>query len=148
MDIILYPNEILRTKCESIKATDSGVLKKLNEMKRWIQDPANKAYGLALPQIGIAKQGFVFYNLLTENHEVVINPRILRRSGTQPSEEGCLSIPGNSATITRAKEIEVMYFGFNMKPKKTVLRNRTACIFQHEYDHLQGKLYVDYIGEG
>lgn len=147
MEIITYPNDILREKSQLIKPTDKEIIKQLHAMKKWVSSPESGAAGLALPQIGILKQGFVFHNLFTEAYEIVINPRILKKSGSQSSNEGCLSIPDQEAMITRFKEIEVIYQTANLKSKKVVLRNRTAAIFQHEFDHLQGKLYIDYLKE-
>ncbi|MNJ89961.1 Peptide deformylase 1 [compost metagenome] len=147
MEIITYPNDILREKCQLIKQTDKDIIQQLHAIKKWAASPESGAAGLALPQIGIAKQGFVFHNLFTDTYEIVINPKILKKSGTQASNEGCLSIPGEEAMITRFKEIEVIYQMANLKSKKVVLRNKTAAIFQHEFDHLHGKLYIDYLKE-
>lgn len=144
--IITLENDIgnvLRSKCSSILKSDNQAITMLHNMRKWVSTNENKALGLALPQIGIAKQGFVFYSRLTERVEIAINPKILRKSEYGPSDEGCLSMPGVDGVVSRAKEIEVMYQMPNMKWKKEVLRKRTACVFQHEYDHLQGVLFRD-----
>lgn len=143
MEIIKHPNEVLKTKCTKVSANDKEVIQKLIEMRKWVADDDNKALGLALPQVGIAKQGFVFYNRTTGRVETAINPIIKKKVNYGPSDEGCLSIPGVRGVVARAKEIHVIYFNEKMKAVQQVFYNRTARVFQHEFDHLQGILFTE-----
>lgn len=143
INIVTHPNEILKTKCAKISKGDDAVIASLISMRKWVSENQERAIGLALPQIGIAKQGFVFYNVLTDKHEIAINPIIKKFAKYVPSNEGCLSIPGVHGIVSRAKEIHVMYFDTKLKPVLKILYGKTARIFQHEYDHLQGILFTD-----
>lgn len=143
MEIVKHPNEILKTKCIKIATSDKEVIQTLHAMRKWVADDANNALGLALPQVGISKQGFAFCNISTGRVEIAINPIIKKKLNYGPSNEGCLSIPGVSGTVARAKEIHVLYFNDKMKPVQQVFYNKTARIFQHEFDHLQGILFTE-----
>jgi peptide deformylase len=114
---------------------------------------ASRGVGLAAPQLGINKRLMVFNpegdpkKWLSEL--VLCNPEIEEYStSTALEEEGCLSFPGFTADVMRSQNIQVKWQGLNGKVKRKKLRGWEARIFQHEYDHLDGTLYVDRLGEG
>lgn len=144
LQIIKYPNEILRKKCEKIEKKDKEVKKMLLEMYHFVSDPKNEAAGLSLPQIGINKCGFVYWR--GNKVEIVINPKILRWNHDLVSvPESCLSIDGITGRVNRRSEILVTYRNLHWEKKKVTLKNLDAIVFQHEFDHLRGVLFIDYL---
>ncbi len=100
--------------------------------------------GLAGPQVGILKRLFVV-DCGDEfgGPRVFINPEIISREGSQTGEEGCLSVPGKHATVTRAMKVTVKAQDINMNEFTLEAEDFLARAIQHEYDHLDGILYVD-----
>lgn len=98
--------------------------------------------GLAAPQVGITESlivvdaGSGLYKL--------VNPVITRSEGSQSMEEGCLSVPGVGVKVTRAKKVVVDALDENGKKVRIEAEDLLACVFQHELDHLAGKLIIDY----
>jgi len=144
LEIVQYPNDVLRQQCEKIEKNDKEVRKILGQMKKYVKNPLNGALGIALPQVGITKQGFIFRK--GRNVEIVINPKILKASEDCIAiEEGCLSIEGASGRVNRRREIIVSYRDFDWKLQEFTLKDLDSIVFQHEYDHLKGKLFIDYL---
>lgn len=104
---------------------------------------ANKGVGLAAPQVGINEQIFVVDT--GKDAFAVINPKILNWSGHDEAEEGCLSIPNLQVKINRAKSIEVEFTDEHNRKVRAKLNGLAAKVFQHENDHLLGKLILDYL---
>ena len=107
--------------------------------------------GLAAPQIGISKRIFVVDGTTLEDKEmtsfkkVFINPVILGEDGDEwEFEEGCLSIPGVRGGVFRKSDILIRYFDENWNEIEESYSGMKARIIQHEYDHIDGKLFVDY----
>ena len=101
-------------------------------------------WGLAAPQVGVLKQ-IVVIDTTGEDPHVLINPEIVETSGSQTGDEGCLSIPGMSGTVTRPNYVKVRAFNENMEEYElegTELLARAIC---HETDHLQGKMYTELV---
>ena len=98
--------------------------------------------GLAAPQVGINEAMIVVD--IGQGLYKVVNPRIVKRSGKQMLEEGCLSVPGVCIKVRRARKIVVK--GEDEKGRFVTIEAEglLACVFQHEIDHLKGKLIVDY----
>ena len=105
---------------------------------------ASKGVGLAAPQVGINQQIFVMD--VGEDPIVVINPQVLKRSGSQCLEEGCLSLPGQVVNVKRPKKILVHYWDVQGKTVEREFSDLLARVFLHENDHLLGKLITDYRG--
>ncbi len=106
-------------------------------------DPHN-GLGLALPQVGVNKAGFIMRK--GEQYQIAINPKILSyndKKGKKDYVEGCLSIPDQLWMVSRYREIKVVYRDENYNVKIEVLKGIDAEVFQHEYDHLQGVLISD-----
>lgn len=114
--------------------------KLLSEMARLMYEVSG--VGLAAPQIGIGEclivvdAGSGLYKL--------INPRIVKKEGAQSTEEGCLSVPGVSVKVERAKKVVVEALDEESKKVTIEAEDLLACVFQHELDHLNGRLIVDY----
>tara|TARA_Y100000816_G_scaffold167270_1_gene119900 strand:- start:107 stop:646 length:540 start_codon:yes stop_codon:yes gene_type:complete len=148
--IILYGNSVLREKCKDIVPRKIDV-KTLSEDMFETMHSAD-GIGLAAPQIGISKRMFIVDGSSLDSEEmkdfkkVFINPKIVDESG-EPWEfdEGCLSIPGIRGEVKRKSEIELSYFDENWIKKKECFSGMQARVIQHEYDHIEGKLFIDYL---
>ncbi len=104
---------------------------------------ACRGVGLAAPQVGINEQIFV----VDTGKEVfaAINPKIIKTAGSEVMEEGCLSIPRVLVDIKRAKIVWVEFTDQDNRQVRAQLSGLVAKVFQHEYDHLHGKLIIDYL---
>lgn len=129
---------ILRQKSERVVKIDNALVTRMfNQMY------LSKGIGLAAIQLGIPLQIFV---MDVNGPMVVINPTIISRSEDMVlSREGCLSIPGHLIDVPRHKSIKVRFRGLDNKYRAYDLSGLEAICFQHEYDHLQGKLITDYL---
>ena len=148
--ITLYGDSVLREACENIVKGETDVLSLSSDMfETMIQADG---IGLAAPQIGISKRIFVVDGTSLEDEEmssfkkVFINPIIIEEDGDEwEFEEGCLSIPGVRGGVFRKSEILIRYFDENWNEKEESYNGMKARIIQHEYDHIEGKLFVDYL---
>ncbi len=135
-EIVIHPNEILRTVCEPVE-TFGDDLGQIIQTMRATMIAAN-GIGLAGPQIGIARR------IALVGKFSMINPEIVWRSETQTIlDEGCLSIPGSRTPVLRPSSVEVEYFDVTGVKKKIRLNDRMAKCAQHEIDHLDGILIID-----
>jgi len=152
-EIIKYPNQILRKKCEEVGEVTSEIKGlSFNMVETMIE---GQGIGLAAPQIGELKRIIVVHPIeertadekISKRPQVFINPRITKKSKeTEIGEEGCLSFPGLFLKIKRVKAVEIE--ALNEKGEKIQVRAEglPARIFQHEIDHLDGILFIDRIG--
>lgn len=148
-NLVIYPNEFLKKK---VSAIDNISLDEFNYIKDYMFSVMykNNGCGLAANQIGLDAQIFVL-NVSgkrenVHNEKIFINPKIINYSKIKLSEkEGCLSIPKTLIKIQRPKKVLVEYMTFDGLKQKQTFDGRFARIFQHEWDHLQGKLILDYI---
>lgn len=137
-------DDILKKKCKPVKAiTDST--------KELIQDMFDTMYeangvGLAAPQVGILRRICVI-DIREGDPVVLINPEIVESSGEQTDEEGCLSIPGKVAEVTRANYVKVSSLDMDMNPVTYEGEGLLARAMQHEIDHLDGILYGERASE-
>ena len=148
--ITLYGDSILRDACENIIKGETDVLSLSRDMFETMSQA--DGIGLAAPQIGISKRRFVVDGTSLEDEgmscfkKVFINPIILEEDGDEwEFEEGCLSIPGVRGGVYRKSEILIRYFDENWNEKEESYSGMKARIIQHEYDHIEGKLFVDYL---
>ncbi|MBI3602408.1 MAG: peptide deformylase [Candidatus Omnitrophica bacterium] len=141
LKIRLYGDPCLRAKSKPVKEVTSAERMLIASMFETMR--AQKGVGLAAAQVGINEQIFV----IDTGHDAlaVVNPRILRRSGAQSGEEGCLSVPHLQVNVERAKDLEVEFLDEDNNPVRARISGLLAKIFQHENDHLQGKLIIDYL---
>lgn len=140
----------IRIQGDSILTKECRKIDKMTpKIKQLIQDMFDTMYdaygvGLAAPQVGILKQ-VVVIDTTGEDPHVLINPEIIETSGSQTGDEGCLSLPGMSGTVTRPNYVKVKAFDENMEEitlEGTELLARAIC---HETDHLHGKMYTELV---
>ena len=152
LPVYIYGHPVLRTSCEEVKQT----YKNLNQLIENMFDTVENANGIGIsaPQVGVSIKLFVIdlIPLSEEDPSVAnirkafINPEILKQSGKiQPYNEGCLSIPGVREDINRKSEIKIKYFDQNFQEHITEIEGVFSRVFQHEYDHLNKTLFIDYL---
>ncbi|MBM3255559.1 MAG: peptide deformylase, partial [Candidatus Omnitrophica bacterium] len=112
----------------------------LAEMARLMYD--SSGIGLAAPQVGISEAIIIVD--IGEGLYKLINPKIIKREGTQAIEEGCLSVPGVCIKVKRAKAVLVEAQDEEANKVKIEASGLFACVLQHEIDHLKGRLICDY----
>lgn len=133
-------DDILRKVCKEVKEVTPRLETLINDMFDTMYE-AN-GVGLAAPQVGILKR-LVVIDIGEEEPLVLINPVITEKSGSQTGDEGCLSLPGKAATVTRPEHVICEAYNEAMEPitvEGTGLLARAIC---HELDHLDGILYKD-----
>ncbi|MBP6920862.1 MAG: peptide deformylase [Candidatus Omnitrophica bacterium] len=131
---------VLRRKAKKIVRVTPQHCQTLSRMARLMYEASG--IGLAAPQVGIDEQMIVVD--IGKGLYKLINPRVIKREGRQAIDEGCLSVPGVSVKVPRAKKIVVEALDDDGKPVVIEAQDLLACCFQHEIDHLLGKLIVDY----
>jgi peptide deformylase len=141
LTIRVLGDPVLRKKAKKVKQLTSGHRQLLSKMVRTMY--ASGGIGLAAPQVGI-DESLIVVDAGSGLYKLV-NPRIVKKEGRQVLEEGCLSVPGVSVKVKRAKKIVVQALDEDAKPLCIEAQNLLACVFQHEIDHLEGKLIVDYV---
>jgi peptide deformylase len=148
MEVVIAPDQRLRIKTKPVKKITPELTKVIREMvklTKTFKDP--EGVGLASTQIGESEQYFVT-KTKSGAFKAIFNPLI--KSYTKKTRvffEGCLSIPDYYGEVTRPIGVTVEYTDENGKKINRKLAGIEAWIFQHEYDHLQGKLFVDYVLE-
>lgn len=142
--ILHYPDPRLRQVAKPVAVVD-------DEIRRLVDDMAETMYaapgiGLAAVQINVP-QRVVVIDLSETRHalQVFINPEIFERDGKQVFEEGCLSVPGVFDEVERAQHIRVRALDRDGKPFELEAEGLLATCIQHEIDHLDGKVFVDYL---
>lgn len=144
LQILKYPNPILRKKTEALKEITEEDKRLIGDMIDTMK--AVEGVGLAANQIGVSKRIFVFNPSVDEwRADVFINPIIMKRRGSEKMEEGCLSLPGISEEVRRSNYILVEGRDVNGKPVRFEATGLLARIIQHEIDHLNGILLIDRI---
>ena len=141
LKIRLYGDPCLTTKSKLVK--EVGPAERMLIASMFDTMSGQKGIGLAAPQVGINEQIFVVDT--GKDAFAVINPKIIRAVGSEVSEEGCLSIPHLQVNVKRSKEIEVEFINEDNRLVRAKISGLLAKVFQHENDHLQGKLIVDYL---
>ncbi|HBS85180.1 MAG: peptide deformylase [Bacteroidetes bacterium GWF2_38_335] len=141
---------VLRKQCIDVKpdSLDADLLYLISRMYATVNDPANPGVGLAAPQVGINRNiiWVMRDDLAGDPFQVCINPKITDVTQTMTgSNEGCLSIPGESHVIQRYRAIVVEFYDLSGNLHREVIEGYTAKIFQHEIDHLNAILYIDHM---
>ncbi len=148
-NIIIEPDPILRKKCEPLEKVDTDTKKLMDDMLETMY--AAPGIGLAAVQIGILKRLVVIDISRGEENKspiFLINPEIINQSKqTSVYEEGCLSLPGQFAEIERPAECTLKYIDYNGKEKELKADGLLATCIQHEVDHLNGILFIDYLSK-
>jgi len=145
MKIITLGDELLRQKTEKIGKIDKDIENIAKQMLEIIKK--DKGIGLAGPQIGFMKRIFVVH-VEGDEERVFINPSIIETSHeTAKFEEGCLSVPGIYANVVRSESIKIQAWNEKGRPFTLESGGLLARVILHEYDHLEGILFIDHISE-
>jgi peptide deformylase len=144
LNILRYPDPGLYKKAAPVAGVDESV-------RALVRDLAETMYsapgiGLAATQVDVHQRIIVID--ASESRDrllVLINPEIIARTGLQYVDEGCLSVPGVYEPIERAAQISVRALGTDGKPFTMTAEKLLAICIQHEMDHLEGKVFVDYL---
>jgi len=147
--ILIEPNEILRQKSLTVEKVDKEIQTLMNDMLDTMY--AAPGIGLAAIQVGIPKRVIVLDIEQKEgkkNPIFLINPEIIERSKNNSTyEEGCLSVPGQFAEIDRPEKCHIRYLDYNGEKKEMKAQGMLATCIQHEMDHLEGILFIDYLSK-
>jgi peptide deformylase len=144
--ILEYPDPRLRNKAQPIEAVDDAVRKLVADLLETMY--AARGVGLAASQVDVHRRLIVLDVSETRDQPLVfINPEIVDAEGRVPGEEGCLSVPGIYDKLERAARIKVRALDRNGVPFEMDADGMLAVCIQHEMDHLEGKLFVDYLSE-
>ena len=147
--IVIEPDPILRKESAPIEKVDNDLRKLLDDMLETMY--AAPGIGLAAVQIGILKRLIVIdisKDKEKKNPLFLINPEIVSKSkSTSMYEEGCLSLPGHFAEIERPSECQINFLDYNGKKKEITAKGLLSTCIQHEVDHLNGILFIDYLSK-
>jgi peptide deformylase len=146
LSILHYPDPRLRNKAAPVAHVDDTIRALVDDMfETMYQAPG---IGLAAPQVNVSKRVIVIDISEERNAPLcLINPEIVQQEGIETMEEGCLSVPGIFEPVERARQIRVRALGRDGKPLDRRVDDILAVCIQHEIDHLDGKLFVDYLSE-
>jgi len=144
--ILEYPDPRLRKTAEPVTQVDDAVRQLADDMLETMY--ARNGVGLAATQVDVHRRVIVLDVSDTRDQPLLlINPELLKLEGKGPGEEGCLSLPGIYDKLSRATHIRVRALDRDGKPFEMDAEGLLAVCIQHEMDHLQGKLFVDYLSE-
>ncbi len=147
-NILIHPDPRLKKVCAPVADLTDNLRALADDMLETMYDAPG--IGLAAPQVGVLDRLIVIDCVKEEGEAprplIMFNPEVIAASDeTNVYEEGCLSIPEQYAEITRPKEVEVMWMDQNGKLQQEVFDGLWATCVQHEIDHLNGKLFIDYL---
>lgn len=144
LDILRYPDPRLYKKAVRVKEVDASIRSLVRDMAETMY--AAPGVGLAAPQVDVHKRVIVIDASETRDQLLVlINPEIIAREGVQYCEEGCLSVPGIFEPVERAERVTVRALGIDGNSFTLEAEKLLAVCIQHEMDHLEGKVFVDYL---
>ncbi len=144
LDILIYPDPRLHAKARPVEQVDRRIQTLIVDMSETMY--AAPGIGLAAPQVNVLERIIVIDisdskdSLLT-----MVNPEIINSEGSAELEEGCLSVPGIYAQISRGNKIHVRALDRDGKPFELTAEGLLGACIQHEIDHLDGKVFVDYL---
>jgi peptide deformylase len=146
LPILRYPDPRLKKSAAPIERIDDSVRALARDMAETMYEAPG--IGLAATQVDVHRQ-LVVIDVSEEKNQllVLINPRILECNGVQEGEEGCLSVPGIYDKVERAETVTVRYMDLEGQEQTRVAEGLLAVCIQHELDHLQGKVFVDYLSQ-
>jgi peptide deformylase len=146
LPILHYPDARLHKKAAPVAQIDDAVRKLVADMAETMY--AAPGIGLAATQVNVHKQIVVID--VSEDHDqllTLINPQLRSSSGEHVGEEGCLSVPGIYETVMRAQKVQICALGLDGQPFELEAEDLLAVCIQHEMDHLQGKVFVEYLSQ-
>ena len=144
LEIITYPDEVLKTKALPVAEVNDEIRKLVDDMAETMY--AAPGVGLAANQVGVLKRVVVIDVEYTDGapHLIaLINPEIVERVGTCMTEEGCLSLPGVTEEVERAETVTVRALDRDGNPFEMTAKGFLATAVQHEVDHLEGVVLLD-----
>lgn len=144
LDILHYPDPRLRTVAKPVASVDARIRRLVADMLETMY--AAPGIGLAATQVNVHERLLVMD--MSDNKDaprVFINPQIIEADGAEVMEEGCLSVPGVYDKVERAKHIKVRALDAEGEPFELEADGLLAVCIQHEIDHLDGKVFVDYL---
>jgi peptide deformylase len=147
--ILTEPNEILREKSLRVEQVDDEIRNLMDDMLETMY--AAPGIGLAAIQVGVAKRIIVLDISPKDEPKkpmFFVNPKIISKSDNNSTyEEGCLSVPGQFAEIDRPDKCHISYIDYNGQQKEIKAEGMIATCIQHEMDHLEGILFIDYLSK-
>lgn len=146
LKILEYPDPRLRKKAVPVAAVDDALRRLIEDMFETMYDAPG--IGLAATQVDVHRRLLVADVSAEKDHPyVLINPEIVAQDGLEVSEEGCLSVPGYFEEVERAERVRVRYLDRDGAAIEADFEGLFAVCVQHEIDHLDGRLFVDYLSE-
>ena len=144
LDILHFPDPRLRRRAEPVGAVDDHIRRLLDDMLDTMYDAPG--IGLSAPQVNVLKR-VITIDLSKDRSQplCLINPEIQQASGETETEEGCLSVPGVFEVVKRMKQIRITVLDRDGRPREIEADGLLAACIQHEIDHLDGRLFVDYL---
>jgi len=144
LDILHFPDPRLRTVAQPVRQVDESIRKLVDDMFETMY--AAPGIGLAATQVNVGKRVIVI-DVSEEKDQplCLINPEIQARDGVEEMEEGCLSVPGVFELVERAEQVRIKALDRDGQPVEMIADGLLAVCIQHEIDHLDGKLFVDYL---
>ena len=144
LDILIYPDSRLHSKARPVAQVDNRIRKLIDDMSETMY--AAPGIGLAAPQVNVMERIIVVD--ISESKDsllAMVNPEIIQSEGQDEHEEGCLSVPGVYAPVKRYENIRVRALDKQGKPFELDAGGLLGVCIQHEIDHLDGKVFVDYL---
>jgi len=146
LTILEFPDPRLRTRAVPVETVDEQLNELIDDMFETMYDAPG--IGLAATQVDVHKRLLIAdVSADKSDPQVLINPEILEKDGAMVSEEGCLSVPGYYEEVERAEHIRVRFLDRKGAEVEMEVEGLLAVCIQHEIDHLNGKLFVDYLSE-
>lgn len=139
LEVLVFPNSVLRKKCKKVQEINDEIIKIAQDMTDTMY--AKGGIGLAAPQVGISKQLIVLD--IGTGPITLINPELTIVEGTSTMEEGCLCLPKISVEVERYNNVQIKGIDLKGNPVSFDAEDLLARVFQHEIDHLQGRLIID-----
>jgi len=146
LKILEFPDPRLRTKATPVDVVDDELRTLIDDMFETMY--AAPGIGLAATQVNVHRR-LLITDVSADKSEpyVLINPEILEKDGVTYTDEGCLSVPGYYEEVQRAEHIRVRFLDRDGEAQEIEAQGLLAVCIQHEIDHLDGKLFVDYLSE-
>ncbi|WP_031434901.1 peptide deformylase [Methylomarinum vadi] len=144
LNILEFPDKRLRTIAQPVETVDENIVQLVDDMLETMYEA--KGIGLAATQVNVHKR-IIVIDISEEKNDplYLINPEIIDKEGVEESEEGCLSVPGFFEKVTRADHIRIKALNKDGDSYELEAKDLLAVCIQHEIDHLDGKLFVDYL---
>ena len=147
LKILEFPDPRLRTKATPVEVVDDDLRNFIGDMFETMYDAPG--IGLAATQVNFHKRLLITdVSIDKDEPYVLINPRIVEKDGVIVTDEGCLSVPGYYEEVERAEHVKVQFLDREGAELELDAHGLLAVCVQHEVDHLDGKLFVDYLSEG